>query len=119
MAEIWPATLPQCLILGYGEGLGDNLAEYQPDIGPPISRRRSSTGTRPLSGQMRMTRAQIAILRTFVEVTLDQGALAFEFPDPTATGETLLVKFGKGEQPSWQQVAAGVYRVTISLTVLP
>lgn len=119
MADVWPATLPQCLILGYGEGLGDNLSEHQPDIGPPISRRRSTSATRPLSGSMRMTRAQIAILKSFYEVTLDQGALPFEFADPTATGETLLVKFGKGDQPSWQQTAAGIYRVSLKFTVLP
>lgn len=119
MAESWPATLPQCLVLGYGEGLADNLLEYKPDIGPPISRRRSSAATRPLSGQMRMTRAQIAILRSFYEGTLDQGALPFEFPDPTAIGETLLVKFMKGSAPSWQQTAAGVYRVSLQVAVLP
>lgn len=119
MADPWPATLPQCLILGYGEGLGDNLTEYKPDIGPSISRRRSSSATRPLSGQMRMTRAQIATLRSFFEVTLDQGALPFEFPDPTVIGEILLVKFAKGDQPSWQQIAAGVYRVSLTLTVMP
>lgn len=119
MADAWPATLPQCLVVGYAEGLADNVLEYQPDIGPPITRRRSSTATRPLSGQMKMTRAQIAILKSFFEVTLDEGALPFEFPDPTATGETLLVKFPKGSQPSWQQIGGGVYRVAIALTVLP
>lgn len=119
MTDIWPETLPQCLNLGYGEGLGDNLSEYKPDIGPPISRRRSSSATRPLSGQMRMTRAQIAILKSFYEVTLDQGALPFEFPDPTVTGDTLLVKFMKGDAPSWRQTAAGVYQVSLQFAVLP
>lgn len=120
MADPWPLTLPQCFIRGYSEGLADALAEVQPDTGPPISRARSSAMPRPLSGQMRMTRAQIAALKTFYEVTLDRGALPFEFPDPTAVGGgTLLVKFAKGDQPSWQETAGGVYRVSISLTVLP
>lgn len=119
MADTWPATLPQCFAVGYSEGLGDNLAEYQPDIGPPISRRRSSAATRPLSGQMKLTRAQRATLKTFFEVTLDQGALAFEFPDPASAGDTLLVKFAKGDAPTFQQIAPGFYRVTLQLTVLP
>lgn len=119
MADPWPETLPQCFIVGYSEGLPDGVAEVQPDLGPPISRGRSSSMARPLSGQMRMTRAQLATLKTFVAVTLDRGALPFEFPDPTVIGETLLVKFAKGDLPSWQQTAAGVYRVGISLTVLP
>jgi hypothetical protein len=119
MADAWPETLPQCLLIGYSEKLGDNLAEYQPDIGPPISRRRSSAAVRPLSGAMRMTRAQIAILETFFEVTLDQGALPFTFPDPRSPGDELLVKFAKGSAPSWQQAAPGVYRVTLDFSVLP
>lgn len=118
MVDAWPETLPQCFILGYNETPGDGLIETQPDIGPPISRRRSSAFTRALSGQMRMTRAQIATLRTFIDTTILDGSLPFEFEDPTAGG-TLLVKFGKGNLPSWQQVAAGVYQVNINLTVLP
>jgi hypothetical protein len=119
MADSWPASLPQCFLIGYSEGLPDGTVEVQPDTGPPISRARSSAMPRPLSGQMRMTRAQIATLKTFVEVTLDRGVLPFEFPDPTAIGGTLLVKFAKGELPSWQQVTGRSYRVSLSLTVLP
>lgn len=119
MTDAWPVTLPQCLNVGYSEGLADNLIETQPDAGPPISRRRSTAGVRPLSGQMKMTRAQIATLKTFVHTTLMEGALPFTFDDPTATGGTLLVKFVKGSLPSWQQIGGGVYMVSISLTVLP
>lgn len=118
MAETWPADLPQCFVLGYSEAVADGLVETQPEIGPPISRSRTSSAPRPLSGQMRMTRAQIATLRTFVDETIGRGALAFEFPDPTADG-TLLVKFQKGSLPGWQQTAPGVYLVNIVLLVLP
>ena len=120
MVDVWPLSLPQCFNLGYAEAFGDALLEVQPDLGPPISRRRSSAVSRPLSGQMRMTRAQLATLKTFYEATLDRGALPFRFPDPTAIGGgDLLVKFAKGDQPSWQQTGAGVYRVSIVLTVMP
>jgi hypothetical protein len=118
MVDAWPTTLPHCLNVGYSEGLGDGLIETQPDQGPPISRRRSSAVARPLSGEMRMTRAQIADLRTFIYTTLLGGSLPFSFADPTAGG-TLLVKFAKGNLPSWQQIGGGVYRVNIALTVLP
>lgn len=119
MADAWPVALPQCFLLGYSETPGDGLIETQPDIGPPISRRRSSSVTRALSGQMKMTRDQIAALRTFIDTTILGGSLPFEFDDPTSTGQTLLVKFAKGGLPTWQQVAGGVYQVNISLTVLP
>ncbi len=118
MVDAWPDTLPQCLIIGYSEENGDGLIETQPDMGPPISRRRTSSYARKLSGQMRMTRAQIAILRTFLNVTLAGGSLPFSFPDPTADG-SLLVKFGKGNLPSWQQSTPGTYRVSINLILLP
>ncbi|WP_204349175.1 hypothetical protein, partial [Klebsiella pneumoniae] len=74
MTDAWPNTLPQCLNVGFGEAVGDGLLESQPDAGPPMVRRRSSAVTRPLSGQMRMTRVQIGYLRTFFETTLMGGA---------------------------------------------
>jgi len=119
MADAWPSELPQCLIVGYSEGLGDGALEYKPDQGPAISRRRTTAVTRLLSGQMRMTRAQISGMRAFIDTTLLGGTLPFEFPDPTVIGGTLLVKFGKGELPSWQQVTGGIFRVNLSFTVLP
>lgn len=118
MVDAWPAGLPQCLVVGYSDGEGDGLVEYSPDMGPPISRQRSTAVTRPLSGSMRMTRAQIAILNTFVKTTLLGGSLPFNFTDPTFGG-TILVKFPKGSLPSWQQTGPGKYRVNISLSVLP
>ncbi len=118
MADNWPANLPQCFVVGYSDGLGDGLIEAQPDVGPPISRRRSSAAVRPLSGSMRMTRAQIATLKTFFDTTLLGGSLPFNFTDPTY-GSTILVKFAKGKQPTWQQSAPGIYRVNINLAVLP
>lgn len=119
MADAWPESLPQCFLVGYGEGVGDNLGEYQPDVGPPITRRRSTSAPRPLSGSMRMTRAQLATFRNFFEVTLDHGALTFAFPDPTVVGNTLIVRFEKQALPAWQQIGAGVYRVPLSFKVMP
>ncbi|MEN6535653.1 MAG: hypothetical protein ABFD89_18460 [Bryobacteraceae bacterium] len=118
MVDAWPATLPQCFIVGYSDGEGDGLIETAPDIGPPISRPRSTAVVRPLSGAMRMTRAQIAILSAFFRTTLLRGSLPFSFTDPTFGG-TVLVKFPKGSQPSWQQTGPGMYRVNITLSVLP
>ena len=118
MAEVWPADLPQCLIVGYNDGEPDNLLETQPDAGPPSSRPRSTAAVRPLSGTMKMTRAQIAKLDTFFRTTIVFGSLPFSFPDPTFGG-TALVKFPKGSQPNWQQLAPGIYRVNINLAVLP
>ena len=118
MVDAWPADLPQCFIVGYSDGKGEGRIGTNPDTGPPMMRRRSTAVVRPLSGSMRMTRAQIAILDTFYETTLIAGSLPFTFTDPTFGG-TILVMFPIGSQPSWQQTAPGKYRVNISLSVLP
>ncbi|MGM4906253.1 hypothetical protein AB8B21_05745 [Tardiphaga sp. 866_E4_N2_1] len=119
MVDAWPAELPQCLNIGYSEGEGDGILEYKPDAGVSITRLRTSAVVRPLSGQIKVERSQLAILRQFFNVTLIKGALPFNFPDPTVLGETLLVRFPKGSQISWQQIGGGTYRVPISLEVLP
>lgn len=119
MVDAWPAGLPQCFNVGFSEGEGDGILEYKPDAGPSIVRLRSSASVRPLSGQMRLTRAQVAILRNFYKVTLIGGSLPFTFPDPTVIDGTLLVRFPKGSPPAWQQVGGGVFRSAISLEVLP
>ena len=69
------------------------------------------------NGVMRMTAAQKAALKQFYEVTIDMGALPFNFPDQE--GGTVLVRFAKGSQPTWLQTARGIYRVNISLVVMP
>lgn len=120
MSEVWPASLPQCLNVGYDSGLGENgKIESQPDTGPSNSRRRTNAVMRPLSGNMRMTRAQKNQLKQFFENTIMQGALPFEFPDPDDPEEVLLVKFPKGSQPSWRQIAGGKFMVSISLMIMP
>ena len=119
MTDAWPETLPQCFNVGFSEGLPDNTIESQPEIGPPMSRPRSSLSVRPLSGEMRMTRAQIMILKSFFETTVSFGALPFEFPNPhDPSGDPLLVKFQKGGS-SWTQVAGGIFRVPLSFLVMP
>lgn len=118
MADAWPDSLPQNFVGGYADGEPDNLIETSPDTGPPISRARSSAGVRNLSGSMRMTRTQLATLHTFFNTTLISGSLPFNFPDPSFGG-TVLVKFPKSKQPTWQQINASAYMVGISLLVLP
>lgn len=119
MVDAWPVDLPQCFSLPFSESEGDGVFEYQPDQGPPISRRRTSAVTRPLSGTMRMSGDQLASMRAFRNGVLLSGALPFEFPDQTVHGNTLLVRFVKGSPPSWQRIGPDSWRVSISLMVMP
>ena len=119
MVDAWPTGLPQDLEQsGFSESVGDGVLEYQPDQGPTISRRRTTAVMRPLSGTVQMSPDQIATLRTFFDVTIMGGALPFEFPDQVQDG-TLLVKFPKGSGPSWSALSGDIYRVQLSLMVLP
>jgi hypothetical protein len=67
---------------------------------------------------MLMDATQIAAMRLFFDTTILGGSLPFEFPDQVQDG-TLLVKFSKGNGPSWSPLSADLYRVQISMMVLP
>jgi len=120
MAETWPSDLPQQLLLnGASLAEGDGLVEYDPDIGPSITRRGTTAVMRPLVGTMICSSAQISSFRTFFNTTIMGGALAFTFPDPLG-GAALLVKFSKkGGMPQIVPLGADNYQLSLSVMVLP
>jgi hypothetical protein len=119
MTNAWPGTLPQSLLLsGASLGVGDGLVESQPDIGPVMTRRRSSSVMRPLSGSMILSNAQMTIFEAFFYTTILGGSLPFTFPDPR-TGATLLVKFTKQALPAYTPQGGDNYLLSINLLVLP
>lgn len=120
MVDSWPGTLPQALQAdsAFSEGVADGLLETQPDVGPPITRLRSTASARPMTGTMMVTSSQIATLKTFVNTTILGGALPFNFPDQLQAG-TLLVKFPKGSLPKWTALGGDNYSLQLSLTILP
>jgi len=119
MVDAWPGTLPQRLLLnGASLGVGDGLTEYQPDVGPPITRRRTAAIARPLSGSMMLSDAQVTVFETFFYTTILSGALSFSFPDPR-TGATLLVKFSKQSLPAYVPQGGDNYLLSLNLMILP
>jgi hypothetical protein len=120
MADVWPADFPQKLLRAGNSGsLGDAQLEMQPDVGPPITRPRSSAVVDTLAGAMMFSEAGLAELKDFFRVTLMNGALPFLFPDQTSAQTPVLVKFPKGQGPRWNESGPDTYRVQISLMVLP
>lgn len=118
MVDVWPATLPQYMLVdGYAQGLGDGRLRSQTDAGPAKVRRRSSAMPKPLQGRMIMDGAQLADLQTFVDMTLMGGSLTFTFPDPV-TGSSVLVRFS-ADLPSWQSRGADNWFVSLDLEILP
>lgn len=119
MSEVWPATLPQQLLLnGASLGYGDALVEYAPDRGPSISRRATTAVMRPLTGSMILSDAQVSVWETFFFTTIMNGALPFIFPDPR-TGAGLLVKFTKQNPPQLTPQGGDNFGLSLNLVVLP
>lgn len=66
---------------------------------------------------MAMTGAQLATMRTFVRVTLKDGALPLIFPDPV-TRDSVVVRFA-ANLPAWSSYGAGIFDVTLDLEIVP
>jgi hypothetical protein len=79
----WPVSLPSYFMQGgYSEMLPKNIIKTKMEIGPPKMRRRSTTGPRPISGQLHMDAAQVVTFETFFESTLLSGSLRFDWVNP-------------------------------------
>src|SRR5262249_16088154 len=121
MVDAWPNNLPQALQLrGASIGVGDGLVEYDPDIGPPITRRPTTAVVRPSAGAMTCRGAQMASFLAFLDTTIAGGALPFHFPDPLTDGaQVLLVKFSKKSLTSIVPLGDDNFQLPLSLMVLP
>jgi len=116
MTAAWPATLPQSFLTdGFGEESANNTIESDVSIGPKKVRRRSTSGVRKMSGALMMTTAQYATFRTFVSVTIKDGALTFTFPDPNE-GADLLVRLAGSYKVG---VEKPFRKIEIELEVMP
>jgi hypothetical protein len=110
----WPETLPQNLrqeSLQWSDP--DLLLVFQPDFGPPITRKRGTANMAPLQGEMIITAAQKAILKDFWKASC---ASLIDFPDPDG-GAALSVKFLAA--PQYQPAGGGNWRVTLKFGVMP
>lgn len=119
MVDAWPAGLPQhVLVDGYNEGEAKTNISTQPDIGPPITRTRTTAGPRPLAFSLLLTGADLGTLLTFYRTTLANGALPFTFPAPRG-GETYLVKFQEDGAPNVTSAGGDNYNVAMKVWILP
>jgi hypothetical protein len=119
MATPWPATLPQCPILnGFSEQRQRNLAAFQPDVGPPKARRRSTAASVRTNVAFRMTNTQILAFNTFFETTLADGSLPFDWLHPV-TKVNYTWMFDTGDAPVLDRMTPKTYRVTFNLLRLP
>ena len=115
---LWPATLPQDVLRGYGFAFPRLREGFGTDVGPGKSRRRFTSNVEPFDLRVRLTRAQVPILRAFYTDTLDGGTQPFEWIDPIdKTTATFL--FRGNDPPAPRHDRGNEYLVELRLNRLP
>jgi hypothetical protein len=119
----WPISLPQTFLV---ESLRDFRRQRQSlhhptDVGPGISRQRTTAYSEFFSGQMHMTPDQYDTLVAFYDQTLLGGALAFDWQHPL-TGDPKSIKFNLLVEDHLNVVAVerpDLWRVHMAFEILP
>lgn len=105
----WPTgTAPfNFLLADYSLELEDNRYSFQPDIGPPIRRRKGSARTDTITGSINWTWTEKDVAVAFYTDDLEDGSLPFTAPHPE-TGITTTFVFDKPMSfaPEQQKVKA-------------
>lgn len=116
---VWPAELPQYLIFnGYKEAPPDLALRTDMDTGPAKTRRRSSSGPRPIQGKLPpLTSEQVDVLLSFYEDDLLSGTLRFAWSHPR-TGVVSEFRFVSRPEPAGDEASAA-YIVALDLEILP
>lgn len=116
---VWPATLPAALLRnGFGHAFPSDAVEFAPEIGPPMTRRRSTAGAEPVSGAINVDRAQYETFVAFWRDTLRSGTLPFTWRHPIRSEEIVTMQF-TGGRPQTSPVSGGLFRISLSLLILP
>lgn len=91
---VWPAALPQQMLReGYTQDEANNAIHSDPELGPSLSRRRTTVNSGKVSGQFYMTTSEYeTVLLPFFRNTLKE-VLPFSLPKPAAESGTITVKF--------------------------
>lgn len=116
----WPTDVPFLCSLPDIRRSGPlgRKSEFQPDVGPPKTRNRTTASFRRLSGVTAvMDVTQYADFLTFWETDLAGGVLDFTATHPV-TGATVTFR-PTGEEYGEQLVAAGQVRISLSLYEVP
>jgi len=85
MANItWPELLPATLLIdGFSKQPQSSVIRTAMDAGPKKTRRRYTARTVKFSGKQVFDMLELAVFEQFYQFTLADGALRFNFTDPT------------------------------------
>jgi hypothetical protein len=83
MAIPWPHYLPQTPFVGIGpfEAV-PNRIEFSTDVGPPMSRQRTTLAMTIVPWSFVFTKTQLSAFKTFYDTTLLSGSQRFSAIDP-------------------------------------
>lgn len=113
MAAIdFPAGLPPALVGTLQENLVPAFVNDAADVGAPRRRKRFTRTLKAFGFTLRLTDAQAATLRTFIDTTTSGGVSIFNWTHPV-TSTSYEVRFG--ELPQVQSLTPGVWDASIAL----
>ncbi len=124
MADIiWPAGLPQApLVRGHNQKDESRTQRTKMDVGPAKLRPRATAWVELMAIELVLTRAQVALLKTFFRDTSKAGSLAFDWKHPE-TAAAVEMRFT--DEPTFspraprQAAAAEYWTVSFGVEVLP
>lgn len=118
----WPSTLPQSFLLNSIRLRRQKQSLHSPtDVGPGISRRRTSAYSQYFVGAMHMTPDQYNTLIEFYDDTLHGGSLPFDWTHPL-TGALVTVKFDLQAEEDiavTEIIKPDKWRVEMAFEILP
>ena len=117
MAQVWPITLPEYFdSRGYSESPKSQVIKSSVDVGPAKLRRRYTTDTKDIKGQMRLSQDQLDDLEVFYFDVLSGGVLTFDLVNPL-NGVSRELRFKEQYQADYE---GGVYyMVKFDLEIMP
>lgn len=109
---LWPAELPQVLILNnLSAEKQNNVIRTQMGAGPAKIRRRYTVSTKNFNGQIIINENQRRILEEWFDETLAGGALRFAMKDP----QTLNYSQFRFREHYKEDSINGLWKITLSL----
>ncbi|MFN0133434.1 MAG: hypothetical protein ACKVW3_13020 [Phycisphaerales bacterium] len=120
---VWPAGLPQAPIVArYSQVDQDRTVRSAMDVGPAKVRRRATAAIETCEIELKLTRAQVATLKTFFRDTAQAGAVPFEWKHHQ-TGNPIDYRFTRPPtfSPSAPRQAAGTeyWMASFTLEAMP
>ena len=114
---MWPSTLPEFPTTdGWTKKPLRNVAVFQPEVGPPKFRRRSTAAGSMFTMQFVMTTEQVRLFVDYFMEDLQDGVLPFTIYDPVSDQMISLV-FEDAYEISG--LTYGIYSVNLSFRMLP